>query len=431
MLFTGAKVFIGEKFENAEIRVRDGLVSEIAIFPERLAAGSAEEVMDCSGLKIIPGLFDIHTHGCLGYDFSKSSAAEDLKMLEFYAAHGVTSVLATTMTNELGQYRYACGEIRKLIGLQETSDTAVIRDSNAGSADGYKSGIDADESASGIPRAIIRGINMEGPFLSREKRGAHDPQYLYPVSEELFEDLNSCSGHNIRLLTIAPELDGAMDFIRRHSAVRTIGSDVTDSTPTFYHQHQYISLGHSACDYSTAVEAFNSGADHVTHLYNTMNGLSHRAPGIPGAAADSRAYVELICDGLHVHEAVVRHTFRANPGRVVLISDSINPTGLPEGSYSAGGLDVFMKNGEIRLADGTLAGSSITLFEGLRRCITRFDIPEEEAILAATLNPAASVGLAQECGKIAVGMPADLLAVDNAYGLKEVFLKGKKLPRFF
>ncbi len=151
-----------------------------------------------------------------------------------------------------------------------------------------------------------------------------------------------------------------------------------------------------------------------------MNGLHHRKPGIPGAAADANAWVELICDGLHVHESVIRHAFKAYPGRVVLISDSIAPSGLPDGQYSSGGLPVTLKDGEIRLEDGTLAGSGITLFEGLKRCVTRFGVPEEEAILAATYNPAASVGLEDICGSIAVGLDADFLVIDDDYTLRAV-----------
>lgn len=380
MLFKNGLVFCNGAFVKTDVRVADKRFTEIAA---GLSAKEGEEVVDCSGKKLLPGLFDIHTHGCLGFDFSKSSVEEDLEMCRFYAKHGVTSVLATTMTNELNQYRTACGEIRRLIASEEAG--AV------GTED----------------CATVRGINMEGPFLSKEKRGAHDPQYLYPVTDELFDDLNGASGDAMCLITLAPELEGAMDFIKRH-------------------KDRHISLGHSACGYNTAMEAFNSGADHVTHLFNAMLGLAHREPAIPAAAVDSHAYMELICDGLHVHEAVIRFMFRTAADRMVMISDSINPTGLPEGKYSAGGLDVYMRNGEIRLEDGTLAGSSITLFDGLVRTI-RFGVPEEEAILAATRNPAESVGMGDRVGTIAEGREADFLIVNEEYGLESVFVKGNHI----
>lgn len=384
MIFRNGMAFVKGTFTKADIRTVGNKIADIA--PEGLLTPeTGERVVDCTGRKIIPGLFDIHTHGCLGFDFSKSTCGEDEQMCRFYAKHGVTSVLATTMTNELTQYRNACGEIKKLMEKQKSAE-----------ADGCEAA------------ATVRGINMEGPFISKEKRGAHDPQYIYPVTDELFDDLDGRSGGAIKLYTIAPELDGAIEFIKNHP-------------------DRVASVGHSDCDYDTAMKAFEAGSDHVTHLYNAMNGLHHRKPGIIAAASDCAAYVELICDGLHVHEAVIRTTFKMNPGKVVMISDSINPTGLPEGEYSAGGLKVFVRNGEIRLEDGTLAGSSITLFEGLKRAVKKFGIPEEEAILAATYNPAASLGLESELGSIAEGLAADLIVMDEDYNIDSIYIGGVKV----
>lgn len=382
MIVKNANVFINGSFTKADMAIDGGRFLKI-VTGGGLSPRAGEGFVDYSGKKIIPGLFDIHTHGCLGFDFSKASCEEDEKMCEFYASHGVTSVLATTMTNELTQYRGACGEIKELMDRQKNE---------SGSAQ----------------RATVRGINMEGPFISKEKRGAHDPRYIYPVTDELFDDLDGRSGGAIKVYTIAPELDGAIDFIKRHP-------------------DRVASVGHSDCDYDTAMKAFKAGSNHVTHLFNAMNGLHHRKPGIISAAADSNAYVELICDGLHVHESVIRSTFKLNPGRVVMISDSINPTGLPEGKYTAGGLDVFMKNGEIRLEDGTLAGSSITLFEGLKRCVLDFKIPESDAILAATYNPAASLGLERECGSIKEGLSADFIVMDDNYNIADIYVGGAKI----
>ena len=416
MIITNARVFLDGRFKKATFRVNNGVFTDIfcesGTEAEAAGASSAascpepepgEEVIDCGGDRIIPGLFDIHTHGCLGHDFTVSSAEEDMEMLREYASRGVTSVLATTMTSAPDTYRRACGEIHRLSG-KLSSEQRTSRENVA---------------APHIP-AHLRGINAEGPFLSLEKKGAHDPQYVTPPDEEYFNELNSLSGGIIRLITIAPELEGAMDFIKKHTAV---GNPETGCPAGLY-----LSVGHSDCDYTTAMEAFKAGSDHVTHRYNAMNGIHHRKPGIPCAAGDSNAWVELICDGLHVHESVIRHTFRAYPGRVVMISDSIAPTGLPDGEYVAGGLPATMKNGEIRLKDGTLAGSSTPLFEGLRRCITRFGIPEEEAILAATYNPAASVGMTDRCGRISEGLDADFLVLGPTFNLTAVYLSGTKLP---
>lgn len=396
MLFTNARIFLGNEFVKGSLRVIDGRFSEV-IIDRPAVPEEGEEVVICTGQKIIPGLFDIHTHGVLGHDFSVSSAEDDAKMCRCYASQGVTSILATTMTNDKEQLIRAHSHIK------------ALRKQQAESPDRHQ-----DE-------ATVRGINLEGPFLAEAKRGAHDPKHLRAISEDLFNELNSASGNSIRLMTVAPELDGAIDFIRTHSARQCDDSVRCDDT------HQVMSLGHSACDYTKAMEAFKAGANHVTHLYNAMNGLSHRAPGIPGAAADQNAYVELICDGLHVHEAVIRNTFRANPEHVVMISDSIAPAGLPDGKYSSGGLEVFVRDGEIRLEDGTLAGSGIFLFEGLRRAINRFGIPENEAVLAATYTPAASLGMENECGRIGQDMQADFLIVDWEYNLVSVYIRGNKI----
>lgn len=409
MLLINGNVFIDGHFEFTDIKLKDGLITEVG--PD-LAPSEGEQIIDCTGLKVIPGLFDIHTHGCLGHDFSIPDREGDLEMCRYYAEHGVTSILATTMTNEPGQYTAACRVIGDLI---------------------------IDAAGSPAVSAHIRGINAEGPFLSPDKRGAHDPRYIRPVSQEFFDTLNEASGGTIRLMTVAPELDGALEFIRRNTARPVVPAYDPDADPAEESDDPaelsysdaaeepsapsglHIAVGHSACDYDMAFTAFDYGADHVTHLFNAMNGLGHRSPGIPGAAFDRGAYTELICDGLHVHPATVRMMFRCFPDRLVLISDSINPTGLPEGSYTAGGLEVFMRDGEIRLADGTLAGSSITLFEGLRRVIS-FGVPEEQAILAATYNPAASLGMQDRVGSIAVGRSAELLLVTRSWEIDSVII---------
>lgn len=408
MIFTNGKVFVNGHYIDADVAVENGrFVSIISRQDSQTAvkpAGGKDactadperkygEVIDCTGKKLIPGLIDVHTHGCLGYDFSKSSAEEDAKMCRFYATHGVTSILATTMTNEPNQYKYACGQIKQLIAEQaEGIDGDACTDASNGTGIG----------------ARVLGINMEGPFISKEKRGAHDPQYIFPVTEEFFKELDDASGNAIRLLTIAPELDGAMEFIEKHAG------------------KQFISIGHSACDYDTACRAADKGADHVTHLFNAMTGFAHRNPGIFAAASDRGLYTELICDGLHVNPAAMRVAFRAIQGKIVLISDSINPTGLPDGEYSAGGLPVFVENGEIRLADGTLAGSSISLYEGMVRTVS-FGIPEEEAILSATYNPAVSVGCADRAGVIAEGRNADFVIADGDLTLEAVYIGGKRV----
>lgn len=409
MLLKNGKVYLKGDFAKADIRVRDGVITEILlrdasevatlrllrkmkVSKTGIKAEKGEKTINCAGKKIIPGLIDIHTHGCMGSDFTKDDAEADAAMCEYYAKNGVTGVIATLMTDEPDVMEQGCREIRKLMKAQKDVSTGKGEDAEADPV--YAKG------------ARILGINMEGPFLARQKKGAHDAKYLMSPQTELFERLNKASGGTIRLVTVAPELEGALDFIGEHK------------------NKVHVSLGHSACDYDQAIAGFDMGADHVTHIFNAMNGLGHREPGLVAASSDRPVYVELICDGLHVDPSVVRLAFRFYSGRVVIISDSIAPSGLPDGEYTAGGLKVTKCGQEIRLSDGTLAGSGITIFEGMKRAIS-FGVSEKEAIDAVTVNPAKSVGLDKQAGVIAVGRRADMLICSEDYSECEVLLSGE------
>lgn len=383
MVLKNAKVFVDGKFEELDVSVENGKITHLqkAVSSEKENQTSDSEVIDCLGKMIWPGLFDIHTHGCLGYDFSKSNPDEMKMMCEFYAAHGVTSILATTMTNEDHQYSRAMGYLGEVIEQQK---------SDAGD------------------QACIRGINMEGPFFGTEKKGAHDEQYLRPVSQKLTDEYQNLSGNAIRLLDIDPTLPGALEFIQANKDKLT------------------VSIAHTNCDYETAKKAVKAGATHVTHLFNAMRPMLHREPGLVGAAFELGLDAEIICDGIHIHPAVIHLMFSAMPDRMILISDSINPTGLPDGSYEAGGLPIQVKNHKAYLSDGTLAGSTITLFDGVKHAV-EFGVPLEHALSAATSIPARSVGLEDCVGSIVVGNDADLLLVDENLTLERVMLRGRLL----
>ncbi len=371
------EVFIDGRFERKDILIEDGFVEEIS----DTITGNGKEA-DCTGLRIIPGFFDIHTHGCLSYDFSKSNPEEIKKMCAYYAKHGVTSVLATTMTNEEKQYHQAMVYLKEVMDEQKEHPEAK--------------------------EAAIEGINMEGPFFGIEKKGAHDPQYLRRISQDLFDEYHSLSGNAIRLVDIDPTLDGAVEFIQRNKEFFT------------------ISLAHTMSTFDQAEAAVKAGATHVTHLFNAMRPMLHREPGLVGAVSEFGLNAEIICDGIHVHPAVVKLMFKAVPEQMILISDSINPTGLPDGEYTAGGLPITVKDRKAFLRDGTLAGSTITLFDAVKNAIS-FGIPVEQAILSASYYPAKALHLEDTTGVIAVGRKADLLLVDNGFNLKQVFVRGNEI----
>ncbi len=363
MIIQNAQIFQGDRFVSGGIRF-SSMVEEIGAIE-----GPAD--LDAQGGYLIPGLVDIHTHGAIGEDFSDGSSEGVQRLGLWYASQGTTSFLATTMTLQEPELNAAIDAIR-----------------------GYRRGSGAK----------CAGIHLEGPFLSYEKRGAQNPENLHAPDIEMFQRLNARSGGNVRLITVASEAPRALEFIRKIAKVCT------------------VSLGHSAADYDTALSAFRAGASHATHLCNGMPPLLHRAPGIIGAAFDAGATAELICDGLHVHPAMVRVLFQLFGDKVNLISDSLRCAGMPDGNYTLGGQPIRVSKGKATLLDGTLAGSSISLLEGVRRAVS-FGIPLERAVYAASTAPAKAVDI--DAGEVAVGKTADLVLLGQNLRLRAVFVDGK------
>ena len=254
--------------------------------------------------------------------------------------------------------------------------------------------------------AKCAGIHLEGPFLSYAKRGAQAAENLHKPDVAMFRRINAASGNQVRLVTVAPEEENAIAFIKEVSDVCT------------------VSLGHTAADYDTAMAAFQAGASHATHLFNGMPALLHRAPGVVGAAFDSGATVELICDGLHIHPSVIRTVQKLFGEKMVVISDSLRCAGMPDGQYELGGQQVEMKGGKATLlGTDTLAGSSSNLLEELRNLVT-FGISSEDAIASVTIAPARAVHLDHEIGSIAPGNQADLLLLTKNLNLEMVCVAG-------
>lgn len=348
----------------------------------RRFAGSADsgnsEVVEAEGLYVLPGLIDVHSHGAVGFDFSDADAKGLAEILRYEKSCGVTSYCPTAMT------------------LPETQYFAMF--------DAMK------EFDMAMDMAQIAGINMEGPFLDVQKKGAHAKQYIQEPDIAFFRKCNElCAASRtgegrqcIRLVTLAPNMPGALEFI----------DALKDETT--------ISLGHTAADYDMARKAFEAGAKHVTHLFNAMAPFSHRAPGLIGAAAENPSCMaELICDGIHVHESAVRAAFAMFPGRIVLISDSMRAAGLGDGNYTLGGQQVHVSGKLAALSDGTIAGSVTNLYDCMRTAVS-FGIPLEEAVAAAAMNPAKSIGIYDEVGSITVGKRADVLLADKNLRLVRV-----------
>ena len=366
MLIKNAKIFGGKSFLEGDIRFGKTI--------EAVGRLEGEADWDAKGCYVVPGLVDVHTHGAVGEDFSDGKAEGMQPLADYYAAHGVTSYLATTMTLK-----------------EETLTPAmhVIRDFHR--AHGAK----------------CAGVHLEGPFLCYDKRGAQAAENLHKPDVAMFHRLNEASGGQVKLVTVACEEEGGMDFVSQVSQVCT------------------VSLGHTCCTYDQAMEAFARGASHATHLFNGMDGLHHRKPGLIAAAMDAGASVELICDGLHIHPAVIRLVHNLYGDRLNLISDSLRCAGMPDGDYELGGQSITVKNGKACLTGtDTLAGSSISMLDAVRN-VVRFGLPLADAVYAASTAPALAVGL-KDVGSIACGKAADLLVLDHHLQLKAVYVDGEQ-----
>ena len=328
------------------------------------------EVIDAEGLLVLPGLVDIHSHGAAGEDFSDGNPEGLKKILQYEKRCGITSYCPTSMTFPKERLRQIFASIK---GAQTEDGATVV------------------------------GINMEGPFLDPAKKGAHVEKWIAAPDVAFVRELNQDADGLVRLVTLAPNMDGAEEFIKE------------------MHEEVCISLGHTAADYDCASRAMKLGAHHVTHLYNAMQPFGHRAPGLIGAAMDDpECMVELICDGYHIHPSAIRAAFRLfGPERVILISDSMRATGMENGTYELGGQEVTVKDRKAVLKDGTLAGSATNLYGCMCKAV-EFGIPLEQAIMAVTANPARSIGIFDQVGSIRIGKQADLLLVSENLELKRV-----------
>ena len=349
MIIRNGNVFQEDgSFRKMDLYVKDG----------KLVSGEAEvsdkEEIDASGLKVLPGLVDIHSHGAVGHDFSDADATGLKKILKYEKAHGITSYCPTSMTLPMEQL------IRIFASATE---------------------VEQDDSC-----ARIVGLNMEGPFLDPAKKGAHVEEYIRKPDIRFFRECQEASGGMIKVVTVAPNMEGAEAFIE------ALKDDVV------------ISIGHTGADYDCAAKA-----------------LGHRAPGVIAAAADDPlCMAEMIGDGIHIHPAVVRNTFRMfGEERIVLISDSMMAAGMENGVYELGGQKVIMNNRKAVLEDGTIAGSATNLYECMQ-CVIAIGVPEHTAIFAATRNPAKSIGIYGEVGSLVPGKRADMVLADEKLNIVRV-----------
>ena len=378
MIIRNVKVYTEDRrFTDGEIRIFRGQ------FSETMPSDPDQDIVDGQGAYAIPGLIDIHLHGCMGYDFSDGTSEAISEIAAYEAKAGVTAIMPATMTllaEDLLRILKTAAAYRR----KHTSDPL---------------------------RADLIGINMEGPFISRAKKGAQNPAYIRSCGTELCRRFLESSEGLVRFIGIAPEENrNAEDFIRK----------IKDEA--------VISLAHTDADYETALRAFREGASHAVHLYNAMSGFSHREPGVPGAVFDcGHVTAELICDGIHVHPSVVRNTLKMmGSERVSFVSDSMRAAGLSDGTYTLGGQIVLVTGKRAVLeSDSSLAGSVTNLMDCMVLAVKEMGIPLETAVACTTENPAKAAGVYDMYGSISPGKKADVVLLSEDLQVKMVIKDGE------
>lgn len=370
MRLTGGRVFDPQK---------GFILRDVCLEGDRIVREAGGEVMDVTGCYVIPGLTDLHFHGCVGSDVSDADAEGLQKMADYELSRGVTQICPAGMTLPEEQ-------------LEKVCDTV------------------AHHAATATSGALLVGLNLEGPFLSQAKKGAQNGAWLQKPNLPLLKRLVERSNGLAKLVSVAPELEGAVEFIE---GARELCR---------------VSIAHTTANYDTALTAFQAGARQVTHLYNAMPPFAHRDPGVIGAACDSEGVLcELISDGVHVHPAVVRATFRMmGTHRVILISDTMRAAGLSDGQYTLGGQDVTVTGRLAALADGTIAGSCTDLMSCMVSAVS-FGVPLASAVIAAAVNPAKALGIYDTFGSLDIGKAANLVILNADLTLRAVIFLGKLL----
>ena len=384
MIIENVKVYTeDQRFKDGTILIRDGVFERIMIGSNEEKALDVQdetEIIDGKGYYAIPGLIDLHFHGCMGDDFCDGTKEAIARIAEYEASIGVTAIAPATMTLPVE-------ELEKILKV----------------AAEYKK-----EAADG---ADLIGINMEGPFISPAKKGAQDERNIISCGTAVCQRFIDASEGLVKFVGIAPEeSEKSIEFIEQMKGKVN------------------ISLAHTNADYDTAKAAFDAGANHAVHLYNAMPAFTHRAPGVVGAVSDSEhVMAEIICDGVHIHPSVVRATFKMmGADRMILISDSMRATGMPDGQYTLGGLDVnVVGNRATLVSDGALAGSATNLMDCMRTAVKKMGLPLETAVACATANPAKSLGEFDKYGSITEGKKATVVLLDQELNLKMVIKDGK------
>ena len=369
--------------EDRIIIIEKGKIIAITDKKEDLALLKNVEIIEAQNKFIVPGYIDIHVHGGGGSDVMDGEYEAIKQVATTHSRFGTTAFLPTTMTMTKDKI------IKSLKSIHEAR-------------------------LKGTGTAEILGIHLEGPYINPEKKGAQKEEDIKKVSVEEFLEFNKASGNLIRLVTIAPEMPGAIDFIR-----------------WLHQQGIIVSVGHSNATYKQVQEGIQAGLSHVTHIFNAMRGLHHREPGVVGAALSSpKLIVEMIADGIHLHPIVLKMLTQIKESeKLVLITDAMRATGFKEGTYDLGGQEVIVTKGQARLKDGTLAGSVLTMDKAVKNMVTKVGIQLPKAIQMASYNPAKSMGIDDKKGSLELGKDADIVILNKNLETELTIVAGKVVYR--
>ena len=459
MIIRNAEIFTGDgTFQRGDLFLQDGRIQRIMIAEKKdetdgdlkpspgadlqtepAARPSDDTVIDAEGCYAIPGLIDIHFHGCMGKDFCDGTMEAVRTLAEYEVQNGITAICPATLTLPVEHLCHVLRTGAEFARLQrETGKDGLEESGMAGSGSGAESGMAGNASGAGnvhdawsgsenrtaaapavtshdiSAQADLVGVNMEGPFISHVKKGAQNENYILPCDPGVCEEFLQAGDGLLKIIGLAPEENPQyLPYIQvMKDKVR-------------------ISLAHTNADYETAMSAFRAGASHAVHLFNAMPEFTHREPGVVGAVADNpHVTAELICDGNHVHPSVVRAAFEMiGPDRIVLISDSLRATGLGDGIIDLGGQEVRVEGTRATLVEGgNLAGSVTNLMDCMRIAVKEMGIPLEQAVRCASINPARVIGEDRERGSLEEGKRADIVLLDKeTLRLKKVIKDGREI----
>lgn len=368
-----------ELWDKSCVLVSEGKI--VGIKEQKEVDPSEYDIVNFKKSIIVPGFIDIHTHGVVGHD----SMETDIKIFntesKFYAKHGVTSFVPTTMAQSKKDTMLAIKTIREASYLK-------------------------------MAGAKIIGIHLEGPYFNLEKKGAQPGKYIRDADLDELQDFMKASNNFVVIVSLAPEIEKALEAIRFLS-----GRGIT------------ISLGHTNATFEEANRGIDAGATHATHIFNGMRPYHHREPGVIGAVLlDNRVTCEVIADLIHLHPRTIELTYKLKgPDRMILVSDSMGATGLNDGNYQLGGEKVVVKDSVARLENGSLAGSTLTLDKALRNIVNVVGIPFKDALRMITYNPTREISLERNIGSISIGKMADLVVLDESLKVKATFIEGKRV----